>query len=1077
MDKKVMFSGNEKVRSILIKVKIPSKITFILLGALSTLWFLIRVIPKPQRAAYPCMKASAPWASAFVLYVLGLASSFFSIKRSLKHLIHAKYFPAFIFLSMAGTISFLSLPLIPSRAFPSVSAPSALGEPTSPIGTAKGINPGRVVWLLNKNATNESCTNKWNDGYFLDKNTDQDIVDAMLKNAVLLLTDKKTVKEAWDAIFKFHNMQRGKGGVNYQSGEKIFLKINSTSSWGGNYSTSDLSRAKNSNYAISETSPQLVTSVLRHLVNEVGAVQSDIYIGDPMKHIYKYNYEKWHKEFPDIHYLDNSYSTLGREQATKSTTAIIDYSDRGKVLREGSWSTALTGDPIQKDYLYSIFEEMDYMINIPTLKGHKHAGVTMFAKNHFGSQARDDAKHLHGGLVKAYNDPLRNNYGMYRVQVDLMGHELLGKKNLIYLLDALYCAEIEINKPCKFLKSPWNNDWTSSIFISQDPVAIESVGFDVLYYELDGTNGLDAFPHLGAVDDYLHQAADETNWPKGITYDPENDGSKIESLGVHEHWNNPTDRQYSRNLGTGNGIELMFYDQIALETGTLTTNNSDLPSNQVNSIYIDSSNTLWAGTDAGLSGLSQVDWKHYDTILFHNHVNDIAYECTNYGKELWVATDSGLTVASYTDVDGITSATTYVPKNSALVGSKISCIDVDVFHNRWIGTDSALCVFKGQKWDRLQTGSDADGENFDFSSNKITGIKAYLVDSLTLISTAGKGIVRMRYDEVDGFTGASTYGQPWAAIVSDTITSIDVDDKIQWYGTNMGLQLHKTNRTKDDWILYTTESGLTDNRINTVHVDKSGNAWVGTPSGISIVTDDGGIFKLTEDEGLLNNQVNDICGDIDGNTWIATSGGIQWFNGLSGTQTVLGIPELIFPENYQTNIEPGIKLTWGSITGASKYTLQLSRDKNFSILSVDAQNIGDTSYTLTNLSPDTTYFWRVLGKSDLIQGDWSAKFQFTVKHLTGMQGAIAHKNDIQIFPNPAKDNISIKIIPEKTQNIRLNIYTMNGQLIYSGNTFRTESQGSTVRLDISDPIKYPSGLYLIEISADNFSYIKKISIN
>jgi len=27
--------------------------------------------------------------------------------------------------------------------------------------------------------------------------------------------------------------------------------------------------------------------------------------------------------------------------------------------------------------------------------------------------------------------------------------------------------------------------------------------------------------------------------------------------GVHEHWNNPMDKQYSRNLGSGEGIELV----------------------------------------------------------------------------------------------------------------------------------------------------------------------------------------------------------------------------------------------------------------------------------------------------------------------------------------------------------------------------------------------------------------------------------------------------------------------------------------------------------------------------------------
>jgi hypothetical protein len=31
----------------------------------------------------------------------------------------------------------------------------------------------------------------------------------------------------------------------------------------------------------------------------------------------------------------------------------------------------------------------------------------------------------------------------------------------------------------------------------------------------------------------------------------------LQSLGVHEHWNNSTDKQYSRNLGTGAGIELV----------------------------------------------------------------------------------------------------------------------------------------------------------------------------------------------------------------------------------------------------------------------------------------------------------------------------------------------------------------------------------------------------------------------------------------------------------------------------------------------------------------------------------------
>jgi len=58
--------------------------------------------------------------------------------------------------------------------------------------------------------------------------------------------------------------------------------------------------------------------------------------------------------------------------------------------------------------------------------------------------------------------------------------------------------------------------------------------------------------------DYLSQCASSDYWPSGILYDPEGDGTAIESLGVFEHWNNPQDRQYTRNLETGEGIELVY---------------------------------------------------------------------------------------------------------------------------------------------------------------------------------------------------------------------------------------------------------------------------------------------------------------------------------------------------------------------------------------------------------------------------------------------------------------------------------------------------------------------------------------
>ncbi len=158
-----------------------------------------------------------------------------------------------------------------------------------------------------------------------------------------------------------------------------------------------------------------------------------------------------------------------------------------------------------------------------------------------------------------YNVPAT---GSYRNFVDLMGHSQVGGKTLLCLLDCLYSGKHALyddsplyQLPRKWQSPPFNNDWPSSIFASLDPVAIDSVGFDFLLREWPDAGGP---AHAGA-DDYLHEAAEANDPPSGTFYDPERDGNVMESLGVHEHWNNATDKQYSRNLDpvNGTGIELV----------------------------------------------------------------------------------------------------------------------------------------------------------------------------------------------------------------------------------------------------------------------------------------------------------------------------------------------------------------------------------------------------------------------------------------------------------------------------------------------------------------------------------------
>ena len=84
-----------------------TKIAFIALGISSTVWFLIRVIPKPQRATYPCMRAAAPIMSAFVIWLITLSCSVLSFKKAQNHFIKARYIYAITFFAAAIVCAFL----------------------------------------------------------------------------------------------------------------------------------------------------------------------------------------------------------------------------------------------------------------------------------------------------------------------------------------------------------------------------------------------------------------------------------------------------------------------------------------------------------------------------------------------------------------------------------------------------------------------------------------------------------------------------------------------------------------------------------------------------------------------------------------------------------------------------------------------------------------------------------------------------------------------------------------------------------------------------------------------------------
>jgi hypothetical protein len=501
--------------------KLSTKLIFLGIGLSSTIWFLIRVIPKPSRAAYPCMQASVPIMSAFVLYLLSLFGGVTAWIKARAFIKNRRY--GYAALLALGTIACAIVfaaensERIYSQVIAVVNPPKMMTSKNNPVGIAKGIFPGRVVWVHKPGVANwDGETGFW----FEDRWNSQDKANTMVTDALCHLTGDKNEKTAWNKLFVFFNKTHKRGNHGYLDTEKIAIKINQNNT----YSHEDSPEIN--------ASPQLVYALIKSLVNEAGIPQKNITVFDASRFITNYLFNKCHAEFPNVIYLDNT----GGEGRTKSEYKRDDihYSkDNGRLAR-GVATCAV---------------DADYMIDVALLKGHVGQGVTLCAKNWYGA-------------TDIYNDWHKNahdNFGQdetgghkYITFIDFMGHKDLGGKAILYLIDGLYGSKLVngVPKP-KWNMSPFDGNWPCSLFASQDPVAIDAVGLDFLSSEFP-----DAVD-MNYADSYLLEAAEANNPPSGTFYDPENDGVRLNSLGVLEHWNNATDKQYSRNLGKQTGIELV----------------------------------------------------------------------------------------------------------------------------------------------------------------------------------------------------------------------------------------------------------------------------------------------------------------------------------------------------------------------------------------------------------------------------------------------------------------------------------------------------------------------------------------
>jgi hypothetical protein len=425
------------------------------------------------------------------------------------------------------------------------------------MGVAKGIHPGRVVWVQNAKATSwDGTTGHWWDDVY----NDQKLVNSMTSRMVLDLTGRKNEKQAWDALFRSFNETRKAGNAGYRHGEVIAIKLNCNqdrvAEWGapqaqmgpppgrggpqaaGKGGPPAGARVATSRVLNGLPSPQAVEALVTQLIEKAGVRGEDIMIYDVTggrnvgQPIFTRIRANSNPQFQAVKFLvGTDFNQGGRMFAVPDMANPVRFSKA----------------EVPVAYLAQQVTGAKYMINMALLRPHGLAGVTLIGKNHFGSvyfpnDGGWSPRALHASV------PRTQPMGSYNALVDLIGHRHLGGKTMLYMLDGLYTAEH--NESNVFKWASFDDHWASSLLVSQDPVALDSVALDLLRSEPRATQV------RGNADNYLHEAAQAGKPPSGIVYNPDGGGA-LASLGVHEHWNNADARQYSRNLGGKEGIELI----------------------------------------------------------------------------------------------------------------------------------------------------------------------------------------------------------------------------------------------------------------------------------------------------------------------------------------------------------------------------------------------------------------------------------------------------------------------------------------------------------------------------------------
>jgi subtilisin family serine protease/sugar lactone lactonase YvrE len=191
----------------------------------------------------------------------------------------------------------------------------------------------------------------------------------------------------------------------------------------------------------------------------------------------------------------------------------------------------------------------------------------------------------------------------------------------------------------------------------------------------------------------------------------------------------------------------------------------------------------------------------------------------------------------------------------------LSCLVIDKYDNKWIGTGQGLYVWRADgTWEMTDAGR---AVIHDLALSK-SGNRIWVADS-------GSGVYVLSLD------GTLVTHYPELMYVR----AIDIDDQgNKWMATSgEGLCVL---RLSGAWECYTPgNSGVRSRSVVAVEVDAAGNVWCGyyENKGVTVLRTDGTWHTYTKwDSGLSGNYTQHIAADPQGNVWFGTNEGLSVYS-------------------------------------------------------------------------------------------------------------------------------------------------------------------------------------------------------